>query len=320
LLLTSLVDAAAKEDRSGRDTLRAGGPARATGDEKARIVDSERFFGLVFMARRGTIARFRHLAFMARSAPLLVLAAALVALSAARGIAADPDALWKIVHDRCVPNEERTGQPAPCALVELAGGAGRGYAVLKDLVGVAQFLLIPTARLGGIESPELLAPDAPNYWDDAWQARRFVEGRLSRKLTRDELGLAINSASGRTHAQLHIHVDCLRREVREMLRAHEGEIGRGWSTPSFPLDGHFYRAMRLDGDALGDVDPFRLLAEGVPGARESMGSQTLVMVGASFGDGGDGFYLLTDRADLLAGDRASGEELLDHDCAVANGP
>jgi len=48
-----------------------------------------------------------------------------------------------------------------------------------------------------------------------------------------------------------------------------------------------------------------------------MGSQTLVVVGASFGNGGDGFFLLTDRVDLLAGDHASGEELLDHDCAVA---
>jgi CDP-diacylglycerol pyrophosphatase len=263
------------------------------------------------------IARFRRPAFRARSAPLLALAAALVALTAVRGLAADPDALWKIVHDRCVANEERTGQAAPCALVDLQGGAERGYAVLKDLVGVAQYLLIPTARLGGIESPGLLAPDAPNYWEDAWQARRYVESRLPRKLARDEVGLAINSASGRTQAQLHIHVDCLRREVREALRAHEGDIGRGWSTPSLPLGGHRYRAMRLDGDALGGVNPFTLLADGVPGARESMGDQTLVVVGASFGDGGEGFYLLADRVDLLAGDRASGEELLDHDCAVA---
>jgi CDP-diacylglycerol pyrophosphatase len=267
--------------------------------------------------RRDVIARFRHWAFVGRSAPLLVLALALVALSAVRGIAADPDALWKIVHDRCVPNEEKTGQPAPCALVDLDGGAGRGYAVLKDLVGVAQFLLIPTSRLGGIESPELLAPDAPNYWDAAWQARRYVESRVRRPLARDEVGLAINSASGRTQAQLHIHVDCLRQEVREMLRAHAGEIGPDWSTPILPLDGHRYRAMRIDGDAPGDANPFKLLADGVPGARESMGSQTLVVVGASFGDGGDGFYLLADRVDLLAGDRASGEELLDHDCAAA---
>jgi len=259
--------------------------------------------------------RFRCTAFAARTSPLLALAVG--ALLALPGRAADPDALWRIVHDRCVPNAEKTGQPSPCALVDLERGADKGYAVLKDLVGVAQFLLIPTARLGGIESPELLAPDAPNYWEAAWQARSYVESKVQRKLARDAVGLAINSASGRTQAQLHIHVDCLRAEVRDTLRAHEGEIERGWSTPGFALNGHRYRTMRLDGDELGGADPFKLLADGVPGARESMGSQTLVMTGATFGDGRAGFYLLADRVDLLAGDRASGEELLDHDCALA---
>jgi CDP-diacylglycerol pyrophosphatase len=75
--------------------------------------------------------------------------------------------------------------------------------------------------------------------------------------------------------------------------------------------------MRIAGGELGGADPFKLLAGGVPGARASMASRTLVMTGASFADGKDGFYLLTDQVDLLAGDFASGEELLDHDCAVA---
>jgi CDP-diacylglycerol pyrophosphatase len=254
--------------------------------------------------------------FVARSVSLLGLAALLVVLSAVWGWAADPDALWKIVHDRCVPNAEQSGQPAPCALVDLRDGADRGYAVLKDLVGVAQFLLIPTSRLGGIESPELLAPDGPNYWEAAWQARSYVEDKVQRRLPRDAIGLAINSSSGRTQAQLHIHVDCLRADVRAFLRAHQDEIGPGWTPPSFRLNGHPYRAMRIDRELRG-ADPFKLLADGIPGARESMGSETLVMVGASFADGRDGFYLLADHVDLLAGDRASGEELLDHDCALA---
>ena len=56
--------------------------------------------------------------------------------------------------------------------------SNKGFVVLKDIRGVAQFLLIPTARIGGIEDPAILAPDATNYWDAAWRARDFVDGRL----------------------------------------------------------------------------------------------------------------------------------------------
>jgi CDP-diacylglycerol pyrophosphatase len=66
---------------------------------------------------------------------------------------ADPNALWTIVHDQCVPDQEANSDPGPCALVELTSGQRRGYAVLKDLVGATQFLLIPTDQISGIESP-----------------------------------------------------------------------------------------------------------------------------------------------------------------------
>ncbi len=47
-----------------------------------------------------------------------------------------------------------------------------------------------------------------------------------------------------------------------------------------------------------------------------MGLQTLVVAGARFSDGREGFVLLTDRADLARGDPGSGEDLQDHDCKV----
>ena len=79
-----------------------------------------------------------------------VIAVVLIALAGAAH-AADPDALWKIVHNRCVPNQAQNHDPKPCAEVTL------DVAVLKDLVGVAQYLLIPTAQIAGMESPALLA-------------------------------------------------------------------------------------------------------------------------------------------------------------------
>jgi CDP-diacylglycerol pyrophosphatase len=226
--------------------------------------------------------------------------------------AADPSALWHIVHDRCVPNEQAKQDPAPCTAVDLA----HGYAVLKDIDGNTQFLLIPTARVGGIEDPAILAPDAPNYWDVAWQARRDVEQRAGHPLPRDALSLAINAVSGRSQDQLHIHIDCIRPDVRATLAQHQSDIGPQWGEFSPPLAGHRYRAMRLAQPELGTTNPFRLLASAsVPQAE--MGQHTLVLVGATFAPDQPGFILLDDRADLAAGDRGSGEALQDHECALA---
>lgn len=225
--------------------------------------------------------------------------------------ASDPSALWHVVHDRCVPDEQQNHDPSPCTQVDIA----QGYVVLKDYDGSTQFLLIPTARVSGIEDKAILAPDAPNYWDAAWQARHYVEQRAGHALPRDVLSLAINSTSGRTQDQLHIHFDCLRSDVHAALLQHQAEIGPQWSDFPVPLAGHRYRAMRLSGADLGSVNPFHLLSAGVPQAE--MGKHTLVLAGATFAPDQPGFILLDDRADLTAGDFGSGEMLQDHDCALA---
>jgi CDP-diacylglycerol pyrophosphatase len=242
---------------------------------------------------------------------------ALTFVGAAVAASANPNALWEIVHERCVPDMQAHGDPAPCASVALQAGVSQGYAALKDLRGVAQFLLIPTAPVSGIEDPALLAPGAPNYFAAAWQIRSYVEARLGRVLPRDGVSLAINSEFGRTQNQFHIHVDCIRADVREALRAQAPEIGELWAPLPVPLVGRHYLARRVLGEELGSADPFVLLADGVRGARQEMGLHTLVVVGASFVHGGPGFLLLDRRADLAAGDLASGEELQDHSCALA---
>jgi CDP-diacylglycerol pyrophosphatase len=243
-----------------------------------------------------------------RALPLIALAV----LLAPRPASADSNALWHIVSEQCVPDEKQNHNPHPCTKVDLADG----YAVLKDLVGNTQFLLIPIARISGIESSEILAPDAPNYWADAWQARSSVEDRARRHLPRDGLGLAINAISGRTQNQLHIHIDCVRLDVRTALRAHAAAIGTQWQRFPVPLVGHDYMAMRLDQPDLGATNPFVLLADGVPGARADMAHETLVVIGDS-SQGRDGFVLLAGHATPATGDWGSGEQLLDHACAAA---
>jgi CDP-diacylglycerol pyrophosphatase len=205
--------------------------------------------------------------------------------------AADPNALWDIVNGQCIPDQQRHGDPAPCALVDRP----RGYAVLKDLVGATQFLLIPTERIDGIESPQILAPDAPNYLADAWRARSFVEQRAGRALPRDWLSLAINSAAERSQNQLHIHIDCVRADVRQALTAHAGDIGTTWAPFPVPLDGQRYRAMAMGDAEFSEQNPFRRLADSLP-AGDDMGAQTLVVVGTTGEDGREGLVLLAGRA------------------------
>ena len=235
----------------------------------------------------------------------------------AAACAADPSALWKIVNGECVPHEEADRNPSPCAALDLAKGVEKGYGILKDLNGVAQFLLIPTARIGGIEDPAILAPSTTNYWDAAWKARRFVDQRLHMSLPRDAIALAINSLAARTQNQLHIHIDCIRPDVRSALSANLDKISDTWTPFPVPLAGHSYRSLRIDLENLGSVDPFRLLANNLPRSQGDIGMHTLVLVGANFTDGSSGFVLLDDHASLAAGDRASGEQLQDHSCAVA---
>lgn len=239
------------------------------------------------------------------------LAAALaIGLFGSATAEADPNALWTIVHDQCVVDEQQHHDPAPCSRVDLSRGEDAGFVVFKDIVGERQYLLLPTARLTGIESPELLEPGATNYFGEAWRARAFVEQRAGGTIAREWMSLAINSAVSRSQNQLHIHIDCVRADVHDALREAAAAIGPAWQPLPVPLVGHTYWAMAVDGTDL-DANPFTLLADGLPGARADMGLYTLVVVGTTGPAGRPGFVILADRADGDNG--AGGEELQDHE-------
>lgn len=237
-----------------------------------------------------------------RVAGLLTLPALLAALLLGTGPlrAADPHALWRIVHERCVPDQGLHRDPAPCAAVDEAAG----FAVLKDIVGPEQFLLIPTSRIAGIEDPALLRPDAPNYFADAWAQLPRLEALLHRVLPREDVSLAINSSWGRSQDQLHIHIDCIGRAAHEALAPALEGIGAEWRELPTTLSGHRYRAMRIAAGQLAGANPFRLLAASLPDPTRQMGRHTLVLVGARLPE--PGFVLLDGQLDLLRLDRASG--------------
>ena len=245
----------------------------------------------------------------------IVVVGALIAGVSLAARASDRMALWRIVHDKCVPDQKANGAPAPCALVDIADGEDKGVAILKDINGIAQYLAIPTRSVAGVESPDILDPAPPNYWRAAWAARAYLNARLPHELPRDAIGLAINAASRRSQDQLHIHIDCVAPQVRAALDAYRANLTADWHVLPFALEGRRYWARRLDSVDLSDAAPFQLLAQGVVGAKGDMAEETLVVIGATFARAVPGFILLADHADPGAG--GHGEDLLDAKCAVA---
>ncbi len=226
--------------------------------------------------------------------------------------ASHANSLWRVVHGLCLRDRRLIGVAAPCAYVDLK----KGYAVVDDPNGRTQVLLVPTRRLWGIESPELQRADSPNYWQYAWDSRSYFERRAGRSVPRDDIGMAINSIYGRSQNQLHIHIDCVRRDVRQVLIARQDEIGDRWRSLGFDLAGIRFRARRLEGADLGASDPFKLLYQADATARADMRLETLAVIGATFVDGRVGFILLSARATGAEEASTAAENVLDHHCDV----
>jgi CDP-diacylglycerol pyrophosphatase len=226
-----------------------------------------------------------------------------------------PGALWRVVHDLCAVDRRLTGLPAPCMAVRLR----EGWAVVKDTQEPTHILVVPTRRVPGIESRFLLEPGAPNYWRDAWKARRYFERLLGRPAPRGTFALVINSLYGRTQNQLHIHIDCIQPQVADALREAAPDVGAAWAPLDVSLAGQQFEARRIDGEDL-DRNLFKLLAAGDFDARENMAAYTLAAVPWTFTGDEPGFILLARRADLPHGDPANGESILDYQCSLLRAP
>ncbi len=228
------------------------------------------------------------------------------------GVAAagDHDALWKVVHGLCVFDQTHLRSPAPCASVDLKDGEEQGTAILKDLLGRTQFLLIPTRRVTGIEDPLVGEGELPNYWAAAWAARGLVATNAQKDLSRDDIGMAINGAGSRSQSQLHIHIDCVQPQLRRILATQSARITTHWT--DFRMLGQNYRVRRIDGKEP-DPDPFRLLADD---KATPLAESSLAVIGATFAGGKPGFVLIAQKA---PGGGVHLEDLLDHSCALASG-
>jgi CDP-diacylglycerol pyrophosphatase len=156
----------------------------------------------------------------------------------------DRSCLSKIVQG-CV-GDPASGQ---CASVD----PSRELVVLKALKGSAHYLVIPTRSITGIEEPAVQQTTFPDYWSPAWEAAERYVGK-----PREWLGLAINSAARRSQDQLHVHVACVREDVKTAL---EGRSDDSWAKqPVITLQKHDW--VRLFGRLqLRRRGHFRIIAE-----------------------------------------------------------
>lgn len=218
------------------------------------------------------------------------------------------DQLWKIVSQQCVPGQVKKNDPSPCRQVNIQDG----YVVLKDRNGPLQFLLMPVAKITGVESQSLLNPATPNFLAEAWRARHFMEEKRGAIIDDRVYSLAINSRWGRTQDQLHIHISCLRPDIRQQLDALSSRLNDKWQTER--LGSHDYLVRIISRDEFKRTSPFIRIANELPDARENMGSYGIAI--AALEDGKR--VLMVVKRNLLLLNRASAEELQDHRCTLLN--
>jgi CDP-diacylglycerol pyrophosphatase len=230
-------------------------------------------------------------------------------------------ALWKVVQT-CVANRALTGAAFPCLKVDVSQGDERGYALLRAPWGAPDLILAPTRRMVGVEDPSLQNMEAPNYFEDAWNARAFLSDGRPDPLVRDDVVLAVNPRLWRSQDQLHIHIGCLTRRMRLRLEIVAPELPIDeWARIRGPMKvanapyGPGLWARRIDSDTLAGVNPFRLAAEGRWSDAESRSRLMVAVAGARLADGRDGFVLLAaynDPADT--NDQYAAEDFLDPSC------
>lgn len=238
--------------------------------------------------------------------PLIILLAFILYYLYGRG---NTNALWEIVSQQCVPNQEGNGKPEPCVKVNLQDK----YVLFKDSKGPFHDLVMPTYKISGIESPELLAQNVTPYFSKAWNERNHLEGEVGRPIKDAYISLAVNSKYGRSQDQLHVHVSCVKKEVYQILESVKGGIGPDWKPVPKEIMGHNYLAKRLEGDDLEKEDPFKLLNEYAVDNDDKIGNYGLAV--AKMNDGST--VLLANRFSLFDFNFGSIGEIQDYNCTLA---
>lgn len=222
----------------------------------------------------------------------------------------NPDALWHIVSQQCVPDQQQRQNPSPCLTVDL----DRGYTLFKDQNGPLHDLLIPVDKVSGIEDPALGRHLLPHYFAQAWRHRSILSEGLKRPIPDQFVSVAINSRYGRSENQLHVHIACLRPDVFTALNQQANTLDEQWRLLPTRLKGHMYAARILSAADADALDPLEVLREYVDAQADVMSNYGLLMTPRADGS----LVLLTTHLSLTGLNLGSAGELQDYRCDLMN--
>lgn len=224
------------------------------------------------------------------------------------------NALWGVVDKLCRVNYQQKRDPAPCDEIYLPqGDAKQAFSVIQNPRFPYHFVLVPNIPIRGVEDANVLSDKGTDYFGYAWTMRYRMIYAYGRPISENRLGLAINSAYGRSQDQLHIHLSCLREDVYRQLKAERPYIGDQWALLPDTLLHHHYYAKRILQPALFGVYPLHSLAQHFQLTSAEMARYGVAVVPTTF-DGQAGFILLATRAGMDVGNYGSVEALLDTRC------
>lgn len=221
--------------------------------------------------------------------------------------------LWRVVSEFCVPAKTRLGTPFPCLDVRL--DAGR--ALVRAPFGGDEFLVVPLARVTGVEDPVARASAMPDLWSAGWAERGRLAEAVGRPIADDRMALAINSRAARSQDQYHVHVDCLSVAVRDRLRAALVGLDDGWrEIRPFGEAGPVYRIRRTTLAELAHERPESLIARELAPAASQIAFLSFALIGTGGGTPADPGLVLAVTYGLGPWDGGHAEELMDHACTA----
>ncbi|SQI35701.1 CDP-diacylglycerol pyrophosphatase [Leminorella richardii] len=225
------------------------------------------------------------------------------------------DELWNIVNGECVPHAKvQENANASCVSVVLTPDEEHGYTVFKDRKGPLHFLLIPTVKIEGLESPVLQQPETTHYFLKAWQARGYLAQASDRPVARNMVSLTVNSAYARSQEQLHIHIACIRPEIKAQLDSQIERFSEQWMPVEYGLNGSHYLARTLTESQFQEMSPFRRMAKELPGAAEEMSKYGIALVAYSDLDNRPMYLLMVNRMDALSLNPGYTGDIQDYQC------